>query len=139
MTATSPRMAPARSPAPPSTSTAGGELVTAEAVAGLAALGGQLDRKVRALELGSRLRRRLEILSAHFREARPRSGAGNLAYREVAFSLLYFLKGFDRIPDTIPEVGLLDDAMIVQFVFERHAVALRAPALRRGRAWPVDL
>ncbi len=117
----------------------GGDLVTAEAVAGLAALRGQLGRKMRGLELGSRLRRRLEILSAYFQEARPRTGAGDVAYREVAFSLLYFLKGFDRIPDTIPEVGLLDDAMIVQFVFERHAGALRAQALRHGRAWPVDL
>lgn len=117
----------------------GGELVSVDAIAGLRALRAQLDQKVRALELGSRLRRRLEILSAYFHEARPRSGAGNVAYREVTFSLLYFLKGFDRIPDTIPEVGLLDDAMIVQFVFERHAVALRAHVLRRGRAWPVDL
>lgn len=117
----------------------GGDLVTADAVAGLRALRDPLRRKIRGLELGSRLRRRLEILAAYFEEARPRSGAGDTAFREVTFALLYFLKGFDRIPDTIPEVGLLDDAMIVQFVFERHSVALRAQTLRAGRAWPVDL
>ena len=117
----------------------GGELVTAEAIAGLRALRDPLHRKIRGLELGSRLRRRLEILASYFDEARPRSGAGDTAFREVTFALFYFLKGFDRIPDTIPEVGLLDDAMIVQFVFERHSVPLRAQALRSGRAWPVDL
>lgn len=117
----------------------GGELVTAAGIAGLRSLRAPLTRKIAGLELGSRLRRRLEILAAYFDEARPRAGAGDLAYREVTFALLYFLKGFDRIPDTIPEVGLLDDAMIVQFVFERHSVALRAHAQRRGRAWPMDL
>jgi uncharacterized membrane protein YkvA (DUF1232 family) len=117
----------------------GGELVTAEAVGGLRALRDPLRRKIRGLDTGSRLRRRLEILASHFEDARPRSGAGDTAFREVTFALLYFLKGFDRIPDTIPEVGLLDDAMIVQFVFERHSVPLRAQAVRAGRAWPVDL
>jgi uncharacterized membrane protein YkvA (DUF1232 family) len=117
----------------------GGELVTAAGIVGLRSLRAPLTRKIAGLELGSRLRRRLEILAAYFDEARPRAGSGDLAYREVTFALLYFLKGFDRIPDTIPEVGLLDDAMIVQFVFERHSVALRANAQRRGRAWPVDL
>ncbi|MFM1748100.1 MAG: hypothetical protein RLZZ188_1766 [Verrucomicrobiota bacterium] len=117
----------------------GGELVDAAAIAGLRSLQAPLAAKIRGLELNSRLRRRLEILAAYFNEARPRTGAGDVAYREVTFALLYFLKGFDRIPDTVPEVGLLDDAMIAQFVFERHSASLRAHALRRGRAWPVDL
>lgn len=62
---------------------------------------------------------------------------GTPAHREAAFALLYFLKGFDRVPDTLPEIGLLDDAMIVQIVLQRHAATLRA--LRRRRAWPAEL
>lgn len=117
----------------------GGDLVTADAVAGLRALRDPLRRKIRGLELGSRLRRRLEILAAYFEEARPRSGAGDTGFREVTFALLYFLKGFDRIPDSVPEIGLLDDAIVVQIVFERHVTALKAHWARQKRAWTAGL
>ena len=81
----------------------------------------------------------LELLVTYCEEV-PRDGAvGTPAHRESVFALLYFLKGFDRIPDTVPEIGLLDDAMIVQIVLQRHAATLRAHWLRHRRAWPAEI
>jgi uncharacterized membrane protein YkvA (DUF1232 family) len=40
--------------------------------------------------------------------------------REAAFALLYFQTATDLIPDPIPGMGLLDDAMIVSLVLRRH-------------------
>lgn len=43
---------------------------------------------------------------------------GDLA--EAAFALNYFLKGIDLIPDSVPEIGLTDDARIVACVLARN-------------------
>jgi len=40
--------------------------------------------------------------------------------REAAFALLYFQTATDLIPEPIPGMGLLDDAMIVSLVLCRH-------------------
>jgi uncharacterized membrane protein YkvA (DUF1232 family) len=95
--------------------------------------------KIAGLESGSRLRRRFEVLARFLDEWSEEDGAPTVAVREAAFALLYFSTGFDRIPDSIPEIDLLDDALIVQTVLQRHATALRAHWLRRGRAWPAEL
>jgi uncharacterized membrane protein YkvA (DUF1232 family) len=113
--------------------------VTADAIAALQHLRVPLQAKIDALEDSQHLRRRLELLLTYFDEASTDGMRGTPAHRETAFALLYFLKGFDRIPDTVPEVGLLDDAMIVQIVLQRHAPTFRAHWLRRGRTWPSEL
>lgn len=116
----------------------GAELVTSDALRGLQRLRRPLQEKIDALVESEHLRRRLERLALFFDEACTDGHMGTPAHREVAFALLYFLKGFDRIPDSVPEVGLLDDAMIVQIVLQRNATTLRAHWLRRRRAWPAD-
>ncbi|MFM8764576.1 MAG: DUF1232 domain-containing protein [Spartobacteria bacterium] len=40
---------------------------------------------------------------------------------EAGVAAYYILKGADIIPDSIPEIGLTDDARIVARVFERNA------------------
>ena len=44
---------------------------------------------------------------------------------EAAFALLYFQRATDLIPDSIPGMGLLDDAMIVRIVLGRHEPAFK--------------
>ena len=117
----------------------GAALVTPEAVAALHALRAPLHAKIDALDVSSHLRRRLDLLATYFDETIHDGSADRSAQHDTTFALLYFLKGFDRIPDTVPEVGLLDDAMIVQTVLQRHATALRAHWLRQGRTWPGEL
>lgn len=114
----------------------GAALVDAVAIAALQSLRASLHAKIDGIADSGALRNRLELLAQFFEEASVDGQHGTPIHRDVTFALLYFLKGFDRVPDTIPEVGLLDDAMIVQLVFERHEVALRAHWTRRRRAWP---
>jgi uncharacterized membrane protein YkvA (DUF1232 family) len=117
----------------------GAALVDAQAIAALKSLRVALQAKIDQLAETEHLRRRLDLLALYFDEATVDGQHGTQVHREVTFALLYFLKGFDRIPDTIPEVGLLDDAMIVQMVMQRQAAALRTHWLRRRRNWPVDM
>ena len=54
---------------------------------------------------------------------------------EAAFALLYFQRSTDLIPDSIPGMGLLDDAIIVRIVLDRHKHELRYRITTpRGRA-----
>jgi len=117
----------------------GGALVTPEAIAELRRERAALHAKIDGLRESELLRCRIQLLAIFFEEACTDGHTGTTAHREAAFALLYFLKDLDRIPDTIPEVGLLDDAMIVQIVLQRHATTLRAHWLRRRRDWPADL
>jgi uncharacterized membrane protein YkvA (DUF1232 family) len=117
----------------------GGALVTPRALVALRALRRQNHAKIAGLEMESRLRNRLEVLALFHDELSEEGGALTVAVRETAFALLYFHAGVDRIPDSIPEIGLLDDALIVQTVLQRHAAALRAHWLRHGRTWPAEL
>ncbi len=116
----------------------GGALVTPRALTGLRALRPPLRAKIAALGAEPLLRTHLELLALYLDECAADRATLTPAIREAAFALIYFLKGFDRIPDSVPEVGLLDDALIVQCVLDRHAAALRAHWLRRRRQWPLD-
>jgi uncharacterized membrane protein YkvA (DUF1232 family) len=84
------------------------------------------------------LRGRLELLAAVFDEATAGAPIDPHALREIAFVLLYFMKNADRIPDSVPQIGLLDDAVIAQFVLQRQAAAIGAWARRRGWALPAE-
>lgn len=117
----------------------GGRLTGSPALAALTRLMPVVTGRIRELPSGDRLRRRLEVLTTYFCEARSEGLSVTVVQREVAFALLYFLKGADRIPDTIPDVGLLDDALVAKLVLERHSAALRVHWARRGRSWPEDL
>ncbi len=116
----------------------GSVLVTPRSLSGLRTLRRPLLAKIGALRDNALLRSRLDLLVLYLDECAAERATLSPAIREAAFALLYFLKGFDRIPDTIPEVGLLDDAMVVQIVLDRNATALRAHWLRRRRHWPFD-
>jgi uncharacterized membrane protein YkvA (DUF1232 family) len=117
----------------------GAALVTPEAIAALQRLRKPLHRKIDAVKQSGHLRHRLELLATYFEEAGADGHKGTPAHCDATFALLYFLKGFDRIPDSVPEVGLLDDAMIVQSVLQRNTTTFRAHWLRRRRTWPAEL
>jgi uncharacterized membrane protein YkvA (DUF1232 family) len=56
---------------------------------------------------------------------------------EAAFALLYFQRATDLIPDSIPGMGLLDDAMIVRIVLSRHEQAFKSSSHAYNLSWPV--
>ncbi len=56
---------------------------------------------------------------------------------EAAFALLYFQRASDLIPDLIPGMGLLDDAMIVSMVLRRHEHAFKRGSHADKLRWPV--
>lgn len=78
------------------------------------------------------------MLSLYFEEAANPS-AVTPPCRDVAFALIYFIKGYDRVPDSLPEIGLLDDAIIADTVIEWHKTPLRAHWRQRGRPWPDEV
>lgn len=113
---------------------AGTACLGAEDFAGLHRLLPQVRQKAATIANSGRLRRRLELL-ALFIEETPAARAGE-AERETAFVLYYFLKGYDLIPDSVPDIGLVDDALLVETVLLRHQAALRAHWAARSRTWP---
>lgn len=115
----------------------GAALVTPEAIATLRGMHAPLLAKIAGIEDSAILRQRLELLTSYF-EATSETPNDATTLREVAFALLYFLKGLDRIPDSVPEVGLLDDAMVVQSVLQRHETVLEAHAMRQSRGPAAD-
>lgn len=117
----------------------GAALATPEAILALQRLHRPLHKKIDAIKESGHLQHRLELLATFFEEACSDGHKGTPAHCDAAFALLYFLKGFDRIPDSVPEVGLLDDAMIVQCVLQRNTTTFRAHWLRRRRTWPAEL
>jgi len=56
---------------------------------------------------------------------------------EAAFALLYFQTATDLIPDSIPGMGLLDDAMIVSLVLRRHQDAFKRSSHAYKLHWPL--
>jgi uncharacterized membrane protein YkvA (DUF1232 family) len=57
---------------------------------------------------------------------------------EAAFALLYFQTATDLIPDPVPGMGLLDDAMIVSLVLRRHEDAFKRSSHAYKLHWPVS-
>jgi uncharacterized membrane protein YkvA (DUF1232 family) len=79
----------------------------------------QLRQKAALID-SKHLRQRIEILVQCATRV-ARTDDESAARRESAFALFYLLKGYDLVPDSIPEVGFLDDMQIVDAVFRRHA------------------
>jgi uncharacterized membrane protein YkvA (DUF1232 family) len=59
------------------------------------------------------------------------------AVSEAAFALLYFRIATDLIPDPIPGMGLLDDAMIVNLVLRRHEDVFKRSSHAYKLRWPL--
>ena len=57
------------------------------------------------------------------------------AFLEAVFAVRYFHKPIDVIPDHLPRIGKLDDALMVQTVIHRHARTFRAFARHCGLPW----
>jgi uncharacterized membrane protein YkvA (DUF1232 family) len=117
----------------------GAKHVDSTAFAALRDMLGEVREKAATIKDSDRLRRRIDVLVQFFEETLGDASVSLEARQSVAFGLLYFLKGFDRIPDSIPEIGLMDDALVIGAVLERHASALRAHWNRKKRFWPETL
>lgn len=112
----------------------GAACVGAEDLAAVRRLRPALQVKLAGITDSARLRDRIALLLCYLDEE-PAVSAGS-CQREAAFAVLYFLKGFDLIPDSVPGIGLLDDAMVVETVLRRNTQELREHWVARGRSWP---
>lgn len=112
----------------------GADTVTPSDLAGLRQLLPQIRKKTAAITDSARLRQRLDFLVRYFEESA--ASGGTPERRETAFVLFYFLKGYDLIPDSLPKIGLLDDALLVETVYNRNLLALRTHWAAQGRPWP---
>lgn len=115
----------------------GAECVSAGDLAGLHGLLPDVMIKAALITGSKRLRQRVELLAAFMMESPP--AANSPAHREVAFVLFYFLKGQDLIPDSVPEIGLLDDALLVDAALQRNRMALESHRADRGQSWPDNI
>jgi uncharacterized membrane protein YkvA (DUF1232 family) len=77
----------------------------------------------------------LEFLSLVVKELVVQDPAGEIV-GEAAFALLYFQRATDLIPDSIPGMGLLDDAIIVRNVLGRHEHAFKSSSHGYKPSWP---
>jgi uncharacterized membrane protein YkvA (DUF1232 family) len=77
----------------------------------------------------------LQLLSLMVEEQVVRDPAGQMV-GEAAFALLYFQRATDLIPDSIPGMGLLDDAMIVRIVLGRHQQGFKFIPHGHKLSWP---
>ncbi len=79
------------------------------------------------------LRARISLLAQFLEESGPE--ADTQAHQEATFALYYFLKGYDLLPDSLPEIGLLDDAQLVEATLRRNEYDLRGHWSARKRRW----
>jgi uncharacterized membrane protein YkvA (DUF1232 family) len=114
----------------------GAQLVTPSALRALLELLPELRKKTSAIMDSARLRRRLETLITYLEETAEVEFADAETRREIGFVLIYFLKGYDLIPDTIPHIGLMDDALLVEAVLGRHQESIRSHWLTMHRSEP---
>ncbi|MDX2186374.1 MAG: DUF1232 domain-containing protein [Opitutaceae bacterium] len=117
----------------------GGRLVNVATVDYLRGLLLFLHEKIAAIKDSRRLATRIDLLTRYFEES---SGSVHLVLdgclRETTFGLLYFLKGYDQIPDSVPEIGLVDDAVVVEVVLRRNEAELRQHWAKHNRPWPEE-
>jgi uncharacterized membrane protein YkvA (DUF1232 family) len=84
------------------------------------------------------LTKQLEFLCLFIEEqlAQQKGDLSDAALREAAFALHYFLRTPDLIPDSIPYMGLLDDAIIVDIVLQRQHDAFKRSSHGEKLSWP---
>jgi uncharacterized membrane protein YkvA (DUF1232 family) len=115
----------------------GAALMCSNDLSGLHKLLPQVRKKVNQITESQRLRERLDLLVLFYEETRRLGDTSER--RETAFVLYYFLKGYDLIPDSIPKIGLLDDALLIDTALQRNLHALQTHWAAQGRPWPTDL
>jgi uncharacterized membrane protein YkvA (DUF1232 family) len=81
------------------------------------------------------LAEQLQFLSLVVEDQVVRDPASELV-GEAAFALIYFQRATDLIPDSIPGIGLLDDAVIARIVLGRHEQALKILPHGHKLRWP---
>jgi uncharacterized membrane protein YkvA (DUF1232 family) len=128
---------PGREATPSSHLERGSAIVTPADVERLRRMFPALRSKAARITDSDVLARRINLLIQYVQET-P-TGELTPALREAAFALFYFLKGFDLIPDAVPHVGLLDDAMLVETTLQRNAHEFRAHWAARRRVWPESI
>lgn len=57
------------------------------------------------------------------------------AFAEAVFALKYALSAIDYVPDVIPGIGRVDDALIVRTALKRNAPIYEAYAKEAGADW----
>ena len=77
----------------------------------------------------------LQFLSLVVEDQVVQNPAGQMV-GEAAFALLYFQRASDLIPDSIPGMGLLDDAMIVRIVLGRNEQVFKFNPHGDKLSWP---
>jgi uncharacterized membrane protein YkvA (DUF1232 family) len=84
------------------------------------------------------LTKQLQFLCLFIEEqlAERKGGLSDAALREAAFALRYFQRAPDLIPDSIPDMGLLDDAIIVDIVLQRQHSAFKRSSHGEKLSWP---
>ncbi len=131
-------MLSAQEPGSPSKHVArGAECVSAGDLAELRRLLPEVMAKAALITTSKRLRQRVELLAAFLRESPAVTDSP--AQREVAFVLYYFLMGQDLIPDSLPDIGLLDDALLVDAVMQRNLMVLQSDWADRKQPWPENI
>src|SRR5215469_8698940 len=81
------------------------------------------------------LAHQLQFLSLVVEDLAVRDPAGEIVC-EAAFALLYFQRATDLIPDSIPGLGLLYDAIVVRIVLGRHEDAFKSSSHGDKLSWP---
>ncbi len=114
--------------------TQGADCLSAADLVGLRVLLPQVMSKSAAIKDSARLRLRIEFLASYVAEVPP--NLDTPLHREAVFVLYYLLHGRDLIPDSIPEIGLLDDALLIEAAFNRNQRELRSHWAEHGRSWP---
>jgi uncharacterized membrane protein YkvA (DUF1232 family) len=126
-----------RSSTPTEHVTQGADCVHHADITGLHHLMGKVREKAATIRESGRMRARIELLATFIEESPV--DAKSVAQREVSFVLYYFLKGLDLIPDSVPEIGLLDDALMIEAAFNRNLLELRSHWAAHGRQWPANV
>lgn len=112
----------------------GGRMLGPTDEAGLTA--GLADLRVKISKLRNehpQLARQLELLMGYF-ETNPWSPPEKVR-NETIFALLYAARDTDLMPDDLPEVGYLDDAVVAESVLTRHAGAFERYCAAKGIDW----
>ena len=117
----------------------GGDLVTSEAILTLREMLPDIRKKLCQLHAPSPFVQSMELLAVYFEESLGAPSNVWPARQQIAFALLYFLKGYDRIPDSIPEIGFVDDAAVINQVIENHRQILREHWAHRNWQWPATV
>lgn len=130
-------LGPGRSASPTIHVAQGAECVSAADLAGLRALLPEVKAKAAGIKESERLRQRIELLAQFLEESADTDHS--TAHREATFVLYYFIKGNDLIPDSVPEIGLLDDALLVEAAVHRNLHTLSTHWAEKGRIWPDHL